>query len=200
MGRTATAFLVLIAIGGCIADDAGPVGVMPVAKTGQPAPVPSYATWNRTDQFAALQDDRTANSVNGSGALTPVGKGDMLIAQKPLAMHKPAATPAPSDVVVPPPAAPVQTPTPQLAAPATVAVVQNASVPAPAVTTPPSASWMPRPARKSALWKGTATSPTRWHSPATAGCWPPVALTRPFASGKPSAACKSPSMRGIKGP
>src|SRR5450755_4713376 len=99
MGRTATAFLVLIAVGGCVADDAGPVGVLPVSKTGQPAAAPSYATWNRTDQFAALQEDASGRPVNTSPAPLPIGRGPVMIAQKPLAMQRPAAAPlAPSDV------------------------------------------------------------------------------------------------------
>ena len=57
MGRTATAFLVLVAVGGCVADDQGPAAAVLAAQQGQPTVVtnPTYATWNRTDQFAALQ-------------------------------------------------------------------------------------------------------------------------------------------------
>ena len=58
MGRTATAFLVLIAVGGCVADDQGPAAAVLAAQQGQPihASAPSYATWSHADQFAALQD------------------------------------------------------------------------------------------------------------------------------------------------
>ena len=58
MGRTATAFLVLIAVGGCVADDQGPAAAVLAAQQGQPihASAPSYATWSHTDQFAVLQD------------------------------------------------------------------------------------------------------------------------------------------------
>ena len=54
MGRTATAFLVLIAVGGCVADDQGPAAAVLAAQQGQPvhASAPSYATWSHTDQFA----------------------------------------------------------------------------------------------------------------------------------------------------
>ncbi len=59
MGRTAAAFLVLVAVGGCVADDQGPLAPFPTAKQGQPTTAPSYATWSRSpDQFADLQSNR----------------------------------------------------------------------------------------------------------------------------------------------
>ena len=140
MGRTATAFLVLMAIGGCVADDAGPVGVLPVGKTGQPANAPSYATWNRSDQFAALQDDMAARPVSAPSAPTPIGQGAMMIAQKPSMPQKLVPATAPMDVVVPLPAVQAQAPAPQPTpgpTPAAV-VVQGPPIPTPAPVAPPS--------------------------------------------------------------
>ena len=81
MGRTATVFLVLLAVGGCVSDDQGPLAQFPAAKPGQPGVSPSYATWNRPpDQFAALQDDTTPASAHG----TPAGtKPNTTTVQKP---------------------------------------------------------------------------------------------------------------------
>ena len=96
MGRTAAAFLILAVVGGCVADDQGPLAQFPAAKPGQTAAAPSYATWSRTsDQFADLQNNTSA-------------KPSATTAQKPTSAPKPAVTklppPAPtpgaSDIIV----------------------------------------------------------------------------------------------------
>ncbi len=61
MGRTATAFLVLVAVGGCVADNQGPVAAFQTAQNGQSLAAGScYATWSKSDQFAVLHDDTAA--------------------------------------------------------------------------------------------------------------------------------------------
>ena len=58
MGRTATAFLMLVAVGGCVADNQGlPAAFQTVQKGQTPAPASCYATWSKPDQFAVLHDD-----------------------------------------------------------------------------------------------------------------------------------------------
>jgi len=110
MGRTVTAFLVLAALGGCVADDPGPMAALPAAKPGQPGVAPGYATWTRADQFAALQDDAAVpakvapampaqTASKAAGMTTTVQKPP---AHKPAFVTTPAAAPAtdPTDVVV----------------------------------------------------------------------------------------------------
>ena len=61
MGRTATAFVMLVAVGGCVADNQGPAAFQ-TAQTGQsPATASCYATWSKSDQFAALHDETPAS-------------------------------------------------------------------------------------------------------------------------------------------
>ncbi len=96
MGRTAAAFLVLAAVGGCVADDQGPLAPFPTAKQGQAAVPPSYATWSRPpDQFADLQSNTSAKP-----SATTVQKP----APKPAVtkLPPPAPTPGSSDVAVDP--------------------------------------------------------------------------------------------------
>jgi hypothetical protein len=111
MGRTATAFLVLIAMGGCVADDSGPSTSVLVSRTGQPATPPNYATWNRTGQFAVLQEDMALHPVSGASAPAPLTKESATVVQKPSSLQKQAPTTAPLDVV-PPPAVLAQVTTP----------------------------------------------------------------------------------------
>ena len=85
MGRTAAAFLVLVAVGGCVADDQGPLAPFPTAKQGQPTTAPSYATWSRSpDQFADLQSNAPAAT-----------KPSATTVQKPAPALKPAVTKLP---------------------------------------------------------------------------------------------------------
>jgi hypothetical protein len=56
MGRTATAFLVLVAMGGCVADYDGPPAAFQTVQRSQPPAASCYATWNKSDQFAILHD------------------------------------------------------------------------------------------------------------------------------------------------
>jgi hypothetical protein len=99
MGRTATAFLILAAVGGCVSDDSGPLAQFPTAKPGQCGGTPCYAAWNRSpEQFAALQDDATASA----GHATPAGKKPGAVTvQKPASALKPAAA---TMTKLPPPA------------------------------------------------------------------------------------------------
>jgi hypothetical protein len=60
MGRTATAWLVLVAVGGCVADNQGPPAAFQTAQKGQPPAASCYATWNKPDQFAVLHDSVAA--------------------------------------------------------------------------------------------------------------------------------------------
>jgi len=60
MGRTATAFLVLVAVGGCVADNEGPPAAFQTVQKGQPPAASCYATWNKSDQFAVLHDSLAA--------------------------------------------------------------------------------------------------------------------------------------------
>ncbi len=62
MGRTATAFLVLIAMGGCVADYQGPPAAYQTSQNSQPAAASCYATWSKSDQFAVLHDSLAATS------------------------------------------------------------------------------------------------------------------------------------------
>ncbi len=98
MGRTATAFLVLVAVGGCVADDQGPLAPFPTAKQGQATVAPSYATWSRPpDQFADLQSNTSAAAKpNTTTAQKPASAPKMDVAKLP----PPAPTPSPSDIVV----------------------------------------------------------------------------------------------------
>ena len=57
MGRTATAFLVLVAVGGCVADNQGPAAFQSAQKGQSPAASSCYASWSKSDQFAVLHDD-----------------------------------------------------------------------------------------------------------------------------------------------
>ena len=101
MGRTATAFLVLIAVGGCVADDQGPAAAVLAAQQGQPIAVaaPAYATWNKTDQFAVLQDS-TPTMAPSQPLPAPV-RMTQTTALKPTAVHKPIVVPAPTDKPAP---------------------------------------------------------------------------------------------------
>lgn len=111
MGRTAAAFLVLVALGGCVADDQGPMVVYPAAKPGQAGVTPGYASWSRPDQFAAMQDEAPVTAKTVAAAPAPTAPKATTVVQKPPA-HKPAfvttsgaatqdpAPPAPADVVV----------------------------------------------------------------------------------------------------
>ena len=107
MGRTATALLMLIAVGGCVADDQGPAAAVLAAQQGQPIAVaaPAYATWNtKTDQFA--QD---SPSVLPPLQPTPAPvRPTTTTVLKPAAVRKPVVVPAPTDK--PTPADPVVDP------------------------------------------------------------------------------------------
>ena len=112
MGLTATAFLLLIALGGCVADDQGLPAQYSTAKPGQPGVAPGYATWTRADQFAALQDDATPAPPPKAAptAATKTGAATTTVqkppARKPAFVATPAgqaqdpATTGPTDVVV----------------------------------------------------------------------------------------------------
>jgi hypothetical protein len=84
MGRTATAWLVLVAVGGCVADNQGPPAAFQTAQKGQPPTASCYATWSKPDQFAVLHDS---------------------VAAVPPPMAAPPATPPPTtaQAVTPPP-------------------------------------------------------------------------------------------------
>src|SRR5437899_4944344 len=104
MGRTATAFLVLMAVGGCVADDQAQIGTFPTAKPGEAGVQPGYAQWTRSgDQFAALHEGPGAATqpAPGAPAAQVVVKATTTTAQKPAhkpAVTAPAAAKAPADV------------------------------------------------------------------------------------------------------
>jgi hypothetical protein len=72
MGRTATAFLVLVAVGGCVADNQGPAAFQSAQKGQTPAAASCYASWSKSDQFAVLHDDTVVpRPATASPAITP---------------------------------------------------------------------------------------------------------------------------------
>jgi len=96
MGRTATAFLVLIAVGGCVADDQGPAAAVLAAQQGQPihASAPSYATWSHADLFA--QDTPPTPAPQAIPAPPPApapARMTTTTALKPTAVRKPIIVP-----------------------------------------------------------------------------------------------------------
>lgn len=95
MGRTATACLVLIAVGGCVADDQGPAAAVLAAQQGQPihASAPSYATWSHADQFAALQDSPPPPPMPVPPPVPAPAPARMTTALKPTAVQKPIIVP-----------------------------------------------------------------------------------------------------------
>ncbi len=104
MGRTATAFLMLIAVGGCVADNQGPAAFQ-TAQSGQsPATASCYASWSKSDQFAVLHDDtmvpRPKAVVNGSAPL-PVTTTAQAAAPKPLPPIKTLPPTLPGEVLPP---------------------------------------------------------------------------------------------------
>ena len=134
MGRTATAFLVLIAVGGCVADDQGPAAAVLAAQQGQPVAVaaPAYATWNKTDQFAVLQDNQP--TMPSAQPLPAPVRMTQTTALKPTAVHKPIVVPAPTEK--PTPAEPMVDPD---LAQATLVQTPGATEPAPKETVAPPA-------------------------------------------------------------
>lgn len=91
MGRTATAFLVLVAVGGCVADDQAPAAAFQTAQNGQsPAAASCYATWSKSDQFAVLHDDAAVPRPTAAlaAAAPPVARVAVAAAPKPLPAPK----------------------------------------------------------------------------------------------------------------
>jgi hypothetical protein len=118
MGRTATAFLVLVMVGGCVADNQGPPAAYQTAQKDQsPAAASCYATWSKSDQvksdqFAALHDDGAVlPPPTASLAATPT-MARMTVAAAPKQMPAPKPLPpALTGEVLPP----LGGPTPALA-------------------------------------------------------------------------------------
>jgi hypothetical protein len=119
MGRTATAFLVLVAVGGCVADDQAPAAAFQTAQNGQsPAAASCYATWSKSDQFAVLHDDAAVPRPPAAlaAAAPPVARVAVAAAPKPLPAPKrlppvlagealppldgSAAAPTPTDAII----------------------------------------------------------------------------------------------------
>jgi hypothetical protein len=101
MGRTAIAFLILAAVGGCVADDQGPLARFPGAP-GQDGAAPTYTKWSRAgDQFAALHDNQAAVPMPQVVTVPAGTQPNTTTAQKPASLHK-------TVVAAPQPAAPAQ--------------------------------------------------------------------------------------------
>ena len=99
MGRTATAFLALVAVGGCVADDQGPAAAVLAAQHGQAtvATNPTYATWNRTDQFATQHESTPTDPPPSALTPPPPLRITNSTALKPGGVHKPVIVPAPME-------------------------------------------------------------------------------------------------------
>jgi hypothetical protein len=109
MGRTATALLVLIAVGGCVADNQGPAAFQSAQKGPSPATASCYATWSKPDQFAVLHDDTvvpvpptTSVAPTAPTAISPpVAHTAVAAAPKALATPKPLPPLLPGEALPP---------------------------------------------------------------------------------------------------
>jgi hypothetical protein len=95
--------LVLVAVGGCVADNQGPAAFQ-TAQTGQsPAAASCYASWSKSDQFAVLHDDTTVPrpKVAPAPAPSPPPSITVAAAPKPLPAIKTLPPTLPGEVLPP---------------------------------------------------------------------------------------------------
>ena len=105
MGRTAIAFLVLVAVAGCVADDQGPAAAL-AARDGQPftGVAPSYATWTRPGQVGVPQQVGVEPIAppRVSSTVTVPAPAPTTTVLKPTAVRNPAPAPGPTSSPTPP--------------------------------------------------------------------------------------------------
>jgi hypothetical protein len=92
MGRTALVFLVLVAVGGCVADNQEPSADLQTARKNQsPVAASCYATWSKSDQFAIPHDDAAVPQPSVAPAVTPppAVRAAVAAAPQPLPAPKP---------------------------------------------------------------------------------------------------------------
>ncbi|HVS34628.1 MAG TPA: hypothetical protein VMS17_03535 [Gemmataceae bacterium] len=102
MGRTPALFAVLIAVGGCVSDDSGPLAQYPTTRPDQTVQ-PGYASWSRRpDQFAAMQDPTAQPPAHATSAAPAAAKPSVAATTPPATAMKPAVA-SPAVTKLPPP-------------------------------------------------------------------------------------------------